>query len=687
MGAAPMVAPGIERTMRNARAEPGCKGAPCCPAAADEPPGVWAVERLQSSDEAPSEGIADLDEVAAAAIISADLHIDLQASEQKIDSTSFATAAEHDRTDSLRYTSQRSTGSMGCQPSVHESVTSNQNTTPSESMAHHHTDSLRYDRGPSQRSAGSMGHRSSVRETMTSNQTTPSESMGSLVTMTKTDRFTSQRYSLVDEEIVRGISLRRSLVCLGRVWRYKAATWKPEHRAALYQLSQSVLGFDVFVSHTWRSPGWWKTLSLSFQCGWRNALCLWLAVEVTVFALCLADVLPMPLVYEANVMGFTQDCPMGIWVFSSGWLAILLGLLGTPYLPDCCSPSDVGFIDVASIHQQDYELIERGVYGIAGFLRVSSELRILWSSPYLSRLWCIFELAAYKKVNPCGMITFRPLYVERVLAIMLLSGASFGLCFVLVRSGSGGASMAYVGYALFVIPYTIAAVLLRRNFREKHMLRQELETFDLSNVSCAKEFDRKFILAAIEKWYGSQEAFSEFVQTELRQQLEPLLATSRFPTPYLLLVFAALITASLEFLLALWKGGAPPACLVSFAVGILVGVDIFLVGALIVFFANICDRLAPQRFGRFDHLQTALAMLLLTVVFGIGSSMGTVAYSSSLEHGFLFALACLLLGCFIWWIDGAANSCACCSQPSPEHEVAPSHQTACSPIQEVSEQP
>ena len=27
--------------------------------------------------------------------------------------------------------------------------------------------------------------------------------------------------------------------------------------------------------------------------------------------------------------------------------------------------------------------MERGVYGIAGFLRVSSELRILWSAPYL----------------------------------------------------------------------------------------------------------------------------------------------------------------------------------------------------------------------------------------------------------------------------------------------------------------
>ena len=30
--------------------------------------------------------------------------------------------------------------------------------------------------------------------------------------------------------------------------------------------------------------------------------------------------------------------------------------------------------------------MERGVFGIAGFLSISSEMRILWSAPYLSRV-------------------------------------------------------------------------------------------------------------------------------------------------------------------------------------------------------------------------------------------------------------------------------------------------------------
>ena len=38
--------------------------------------------------------------------------------------------------------------------------------------------------------------------------------------------------------------------------------------------------------------------------------------------------------------------------------------------------------------QVDQKLMERGVYGIAGFLRISRELRILFSAPYFSRLGC-----------------------------------------------------------------------------------------------------------------------------------------------------------------------------------------------------------------------------------------------------------------------------------------------------------
>ena len=47
------------------------------------------------------------------------------------------------------------------------------------------------------------------------------------------------------------------------------------------------------------------------------------------------------------------------------------------------------FLDIVSINQVNPDLTEIGVYGIGGFLSVAKELRILWSVPYMSRLWCL----------------------------------------------------------------------------------------------------------------------------------------------------------------------------------------------------------------------------------------------------------------------------------------------------------
>ena len=50
----------------------------------------------------------------------------------------------------------------------------------------------------------------------------------------------------------------------------------------------------------------------------------------------------------------------------------------------------------------------------AGHLEHDDAGRSLRLSPtYLSRLWCLFELAAYRKANPGGLITVRPLFIEQ----------------------------------------------------------------------------------------------------------------------------------------------------------------------------------------------------------------------------------------------------------------------------------
>ncbi|CAE6966328.1 GIP [Symbiodinium natans] len=484
--------------------------------------------------------------------------------------------------------------------------------------------------------------------------------------ISKSQRVTHGRYSEVDMEIVRGISLRKSLANLGRVWRYSPQTWSMEDRMSLYQLSKEVPEFQMFISHTWRTPGRWKVLSLSFQCGWHHVLLCWCGAVFLCFGLCLADVLPMPFKYKARILGFTGLCPMGFWVLLGAFLTTVLSLASVPLLPDRCQRSDISFVDVTSIHQVDHMLMERGVYGIAGFLSISSELRILWSSPYLSRLWCVFELAAYKKVNPEGKITFRPLFVERVVSVMMASTYVFAMAFLIARDILGpGAILLGFGFAMWVCPYSLGIYLLRMNFREKHQLVSQLASFDLDQVDCAEKFDRDFIHAAIEKWYGSKSAFTQFVRQDLRQELEKTALATRIPRRYLMLMLTPVLSLSSEFFLANWKGGAPFECLFSFAVGIFIAFDIFYLMACYLLMAYLCDVLAPKRFGCLDHLQT-LFVIVLVGLMSYGLQWSAQAYQASLAGAFIFLALSMVFAALMWWLEGKK-----CSQSIKEAHESP----------------
>ena len=97
--------------------------------------------------------------------------------------------------------------------------------------------------------------------------------------------------------------------------------------------------------------------------------------------------LPLPFVLPPEFEGYSHlESPFFPWCLVFSFVGSFLGLVLTPYFPALCGRHPVCFLDVVSIHQVDQELMERGVYGLGGFLRVSKELRVLWSAPYLSRL-------------------------------------------------------------------------------------------------------------------------------------------------------------------------------------------------------------------------------------------------------------------------------------------------------------
>ncbi|CAE7390840.1 unnamed protein product, partial [Symbiodinium necroappetens] len=260
----------------------------------------------------------------------------------------------------------------------------------------------------------------------------------------------------VDAEILRGISLRASL-------RRRSKSRYVEH-------------FDVFLSHTWHTSGAWKMLSLLLQAGWKWVIFLYGVMVVVVALLHAADSLPLPFDFTPQCPNFTVTVPYAPWTLLLTFFSSIIAMLSAPYLPEGYGAplvwDAVCFLDAVSIHQTDAALMERGVYGLGGFLKVSKELRVLWSRPYLSRLWCVFELAAYRHANPSGRITLAPLFVERAMLILFFAtyfASSLFITFVIL--GGFQSLNPLAGFRVYIGSRTKPQGVVFRSWRAKAATR------------------------------------------------------------------------------------------------------------------------------------------------------------------------------------------------------------------------
>ena len=106
--------------------------------------------------------------------------------------------------------------------------------------------------------------------------------------------------------------------------------------------------------------------------------------------------------------------------------------------------------------------------------------------------------------------------------------------------GGPGATVYVVILGAFLLLPTVFLVhASRMKYREKHQLLMDLRHFQLETLSCETEFDRSFIMNAVDEWYGSRETFTNLVRGPLCEEL-----LSMLPNPHLPLSFAALIASS-----------------------------------------------------------------------------------------------------------------------------------------------
>ncbi|CAE7237461.1 unnamed protein product [Symbiodinium sp. CCMP2592] len=447
----------------------------------------------------------------------------------------------------------------------------------------------------------------------------------------------SKALTVNSKELMRGISIKETLRSWGHLWRQSPIDLPEKERAGLWTRSRQVTHFHMFLSHSWATSGRWKYLALSFQHSWPYVLLTWLLALLVVELLTCLGLVPVISYTSFSYQGFTAECPFsGLGLFVALPLSVLTFFLA-PYFPDIGKERQACFLDVVSINQVDPEMMRQGIYGLGGFLNASEELRILYSAPYLTRLWCVFELAAFRRANPSGRIRFAPLFVEIGAASAWLGGAVGIFVYWLVVRLTGWRSFIPLTFA--AIPFFIFFHMLRKSLSQKRQVFHDLATFELSAAGCRNAVDKEFIYAAIENWYGSLDAFTSYVRGPLRDELLANHLGTSLPWNYTLLIATPWITLGMDALAAQVRGGFPFRNLVSYGSGVALGLFGFWWITVVQFVMLLAGRFPMSKEGRWGLAQSFVLYLVCVACIFSGAIIGHWAYKDS--------VAASLAWCFV----------------------------------------
>eukprot|EP00438_Fugacium_kawagutii_P033487 Skav230640 [mRNA] locus=scaffold1673:391391:392947:+ [translate_table: standard] len=371
-------------------------------------------------------------------------------------------------------------------------------------------------------------------------------------------RFTKMitgRQMEIDPEFTRGIALHRALRHR-ELWTSPEEIRRKNQASKVWNLSKKVSKFDIFLSHTWRTKGRWKVLALMLQTGWLHGMLGWSIGLAVMLCLRRFDIVTDPWKITLVVGGQALSTPLNLWTIVVAQLALLTGVYFSPYLP---FNTQMCYFDVACVHQGQSEMFERGIYSIGGCLSVAEELRVLYTSEYFSSLWCVFEIVGFRKLKPHAKLTFSPVFIERssVICSLIMFAVACSINCVLAFT-SLEFRQRYIGVvyvALFLLPMIFVVHTMRFSYRRKRRLVFDLRTFDVDTVTCASDFDRDFILSAMEGWYGSRETFNTFVRRDLREELLSLLPSPRLPCSYAALILSSQVAWVLDLCVSAHKAG------------------------------------------------------------------------------------------------------------------------------------
>eukprot|EP00929_Paragymnodinium_shiwhaense_P035604 TRINITY_DN19196_c1_g1_i4.p1 TRINITY_DN19196_c1_g1~~TRINITY_DN19196_c1_g1_i4.p1 ORF type:complete len:653 (+),score=47.80 TRINITY_DN19196_c1_g1_i4:83-2041(+) len=309
--------------------------------------------------------------------------------------------------------------------------------------------------------------------------------------------------SNIDAELLRAVPLTEVLSGFGK--HLRSITGK----AADYSLSQRKEGMDDFLSHDWRTPRFQKTLALCYLYNSRTAV-----VVSCIFALPLACIGGSRDVSWLRGKLARSICPI---------IYLVLLVFGQRVRGWFCQPRCV-FLDKLCINQSNEERKTAGILGLAGFLRASERLVVLWSPQYFSRLWCTYELVTWCHLHGLDPKRVRFLPVQSGVA---MCQALLGLALVefvrntwvhletigLIERSSGTARTLLIMLLFTPMIYLISLVV-----RELVNLGPQVQEFSVRASQCfccthghvdpvsgqRMACDRELVYSTLHKWYQEE---------------------------------------------------------------------------------------------------------------------------------------------------------------------------------------
>ena len=154
--------------------------------------------------------------------------------------------------------------------------------------------------------------------------------------------------------------------------------------ASIIRVSK-VTGLAALVFYSWHGSRWMKVLTLLVQ---YNGLASILLGTFAAFVMLLLFSLGHLPIYERP--SYNGEEGSSLWSLAVGLLVSIVSFTSWK------SRQQV-FLDRICINHEDADMKTEAIFSLAGMLKASKELLVLWDTSWSDRLWCLFEMAAFLK--------------------------------------------------------------------------------------------------------------------------------------------------------------------------------------------------------------------------------------------------------------------------------------------------